>query len=95
MVYVAAMAMQYANDVAWRQQKDRIIILQNDSNDEQRKIHELTGAAGDVWKNCEDASAEEMATLLTQKYHVELDQALIDVHSFLDQLESLKLICHP
>jgi len=69
---------------------DREFVLLDGKAD---RIHQLNSTASAIWRTLEEAcSAEDIAQRLVEEFDVGWDQALSDVRSVLEQLESLSLI---
>lgn len=75
-----------------RELDSELLILDTVSN----HIHQLNETAGIVWRmRREGATPQAIAAVLAADFAVDPTQALCDVHSTLQRLESLKLLDGP
>ena len=66
-----------------------LLILDVASN----RIHQLNETASIVWRMCREGAAPQViASVLAADFAVDESQALADVHTMLDSLESLNLL---
>ena len=81
-----------SKQVAWNTLGDCVVILDM-SNQKEHQIHELSLEASFIWKKCDGLqSIESIANDLSSEFDVDIDSAMTDVQSFLNEMKTLQLI---
>lgn len=78
------------DDLSWQEIREKIVIL---DMSEKRMFHEFNETASFIWKQIQkNLSETEISRELSKVYAVTEEEALIEIKSFIKELEAKELI---